>query len=147
MHQLVAFVLCFMLCSIGLFAEAPDPKTEKEILAAMEAWKEAMLNRDRSALEKLYAPDLTYTHSNGRQENKTEAIDAVVNSKDRTESIELAGLSVRVYGKTALVKGKVTLNNVSNGKPVVLILDVLHVWVKSSSGWQLVARQSTRLNP
>ena len=130
-------------CAPSLFAA----DAEKEVLAAMESWKNAMIAKDGAALEKLYAPDLTYSHSSGKNESKAEAISAVVNGKGKVEKIEFAGTTVRVYGNTALVKGKVTITNVTDGKPGVIELNILHVLVKSSSGWQMAARQATRLTP
>ena len=134
-------LLALALCSTAVFAADPD----KEVLNAMDNWRKAMIAKDGAALEKLYAPDLSYTHSSGKNESKTEAIAAVVNGKAMTEKIELADTTVRVYGKTALVKGKVTLTASTDGKQTNTSLNILHVWVKNSSGWQLVARQAIRL--
>jgi len=113
----------------------------------MNTWREAMIARDRAVLEALYAPGLSYTHSTGKQENKAEAIEAVVNGKDRIESIELTGTSVSVYGTTALVKTKLIMRMNSGGTVNTLTLDVLHVWIRNPSGWQMVARHALRLNP
>ncbi len=129
------------------FAGVSDSKEEKEVRAAMSAWRQAMIARDRAALEKLFARELSYTHSNGRHENKAEAIDAVVNGKDRIESLELTDVAVSIYGKTALAKTKITMRVNSGATVNTLQLDVLHVWVKNGSRWQMVARQATRLNP
>ncbi len=126
---------------------AVDPKTEKAILSVMDTWKQAMMSRDKATLEKLYAPDLTYTHSNGKNETKAEAVEAVVNGKGRFESIEFSGTTVRVYGNTALVKGRVMIKTNTDGKQANNNLDILHVLVKASSGWQLVSRQATRIVP
>ena len=106
-----------------------------------------MIARDRAALEALYAPTLSYIHSNGKHENKAEAIEAVVNGKDRFESIELTDTSVSVYGTTALVKTKQMMRVNSDGTVNMLTLDVLYVWMKSSARWQMVARHALRLNP
>ena len=126
-----------------MFAAEPD----KEVLTAMDNWRKAMVAKDGKALDKLYASDLTYTHSSGKNETKTEAIAAVVNGKGKTEKIEFADTVVRVYGKTALVKGKVTLVAATDGKQTTTNLNILHVWVKNSGGWQLTARQAIRLTP
>jgi len=139
-------VLVF-LCALATFADSNISKAEKEVTAVMGAWRQAMVARDRAILEKLYAPDLTYTHSNGRQENKAEAINAVVNGKDRIEFIEIQDSSIRVHGSTALVKAKTILQMNSGGTKSTIHLDVLYVWMKNPSGWQLVARQAIRLNP
>jgi uncharacterized protein (TIGR02246 family) len=129
------------LCSTAVFAAEP----EKEVLTAMDNWRRAMIAKDGAMLEKLYAPDLTYTHSSGKNESKAEAITAVVNGKGKTEKIEFADSTVRVYGKTALVKCKVTMIASTDGKQASTNLNILHVWVKNSSGWQLAARQAIRL--
>lgn len=129
------------LCSTAVFAAESD----KEVLTAMDNWKKAMIAKDGASLEKLYASDLTYTHSSGKNESKAEAIAAVVNGKGKTERIDLADTTVRVYGKTALVKSKVTLIGSTDGKQTTTSLNVLFAWVKNSSGWQMVARQAIRL--
>jgi ketosteroid isomerase-like protein len=136
-----------LLCSVFLLGNRPETGSEKEVLAAMNAWKQAMLTRDRAALEALYAPGLSYVHSSGKQENKAEAIEAAVVGKDRYESIDLEDMSVSVYGNMALVKAKITLR-INNGTAAnIITLDVLHVWLRMPAGWQMVARHATRLNP
>jgi len=134
-------LLTLVSCSAAMFAAEPD----KEVLTAMDNWRKAMIAKDGKALDKLYAPDLTYTHSSGKNETKTEAIAAIVNGKNKNEKIEFSDTTVRVYGKTALVKGKVSITASTDGKQSVTNLNILHVWVKSSAGWQLTARQAIRL--
>lgn len=136
-----------LLCSLAALSGPSDSKAEKEVLVATNTWREAMIARDRAVLEEIYAPSLSYTHSNGRQENKAQAIEAVVNGKDRIESIELTDTSVSVYGTTALVKTKQSMQMNSGGTMNTLALDVLYVWIKSSARWQMVARHALRLNP
>ena len=140
--------MLMLLCSmVSLSNPLPESKVEKEVLAAMNTWRQAMITRNRAALEKIYAPGLIYAHSSGKQENKVEAIEAVVNGKDRIESIELTDISVAVYGTTALVKAKVMMRMNSGDSASTINLDALHVWIKSASNWQMVARHATRLNP
>jgi ketosteroid isomerase-like protein len=142
--MILLLLLFFALAPMG---DAMESKTEKEVLAAMNVWRHAMVARDRAALESLYAPGLTYVHSNGKQENKAEAIEAVVTGKDRFESVDMEDISVSLYGTTALVRARITLR-INDGTAVkTLILDVLHVWIKNDAKWQLVARHALRLNP
>ena len=136
-------LLTLAICSTAVFAAEPD----KEVLNAMDNWRKAMIAKDGAALEKLYAPDLSYTHSSGKNETKAEAIAAVVNGKGKTEKIEFADSTVRVYGNTALVKCKVTLIASTDGKQATTNLNILHVWVKNPAGWQMAARQAIRLTP
>jgi ketosteroid isomerase-like protein len=139
--------LLFVLCAVNVLAASPESKSSKDVLASMEAWKQAMIQRNRSALDSLYDPGLSYCHSSGKHENKAEAIESAVNGKDRMESIEFADTSVAVYGNTVLVQCKTNLHMTSEGKPSTLNLDVLYVWIKSGSLWKMAARHAARLNP
>jgi hypothetical protein len=113
----------------------------------MDEYRHAMVARDRTVLEGLFAPGLIYTHSNGKHENKAEAIETAVKGKDRIESLEFTETKVLVYGSTALVKASVIMRLTSGETVSTLHLDVLHVWLKNASRWQMIARQATRLNP
>ena len=137
--------ICILLSTAILSAVGPDPKAEKEVMAAMDAWKQATIKKDGAALEKLLSPDLSYSHSSAMNQSKAEVIKAVTTGKASTEAINFMEPTVRVYGKTALVKGKVDITNSTDGKSTTAHLDILHVWVKGPQGWQLVARQATRL--
>ncbi|MDQ6705420.1 MAG: nuclear transport factor 2 family protein [Acidobacteriota bacterium] len=130
-----------------LTAAATDSKAEKEVLAAMDAWKQATLHKDRAALEKLLGDDLTYTHSSAMTQTKAEVLESVMGGKSTVEAIEFSDTAVRVYGDTALVKGKVDITNNTGGNSATAHLNILHVWVKGPHGWQMVARQATRLAP
>jgi ketosteroid isomerase-like protein len=132
-----------LLSAAVLSAASPDPKTEKEVLAAMEAYKQALIKRDAAALSKVLSDDLTYTHSSNLHQDKA-AVLASLNGNTVAEAIDFKDLKIRVYGNTAVVSGDVDFRNNAAGKVSVSKLHVLHVLVKGPQGWQLVARQATR---
>jgi ketosteroid isomerase-like protein len=137
-----------ILLSAALLPAAPsDSKGEKEVMAAMDAWKQATMKKDGAALDKLLHPDLTYSHSSGMNQTKAEVLKAVTTGKATTEAIEFSDTTLRVYGNTALVRGKVDMRNNTAGKSTTSNLNILHVWIKGPQGWQMVARQATRLAP
>jgi ketosteroid isomerase-like protein len=132
-----------LLSAAVLSAASPDPKTEKEVLAAMEAYKQALIKRDAAALSKVLSDDLTYTHSSNLHQDKA-AVLASLNGNTVAEAIDFKDLKIRVYGNTAVVNGDIDFRNNAAGKVSVSKLHVLHVLVKGPQGWQLVARQATR---
>jgi len=134
-------VLCFSVLP------AADTSAEAEVRAAMEAWRQARIHHDRAALEKLYAPELEYVHSNAKVESRKEAIDTIANGKERVDAGEFQGMTVRIDGNTAVVRARLLLRTITDNQTTTLDMLTLHVWVKDPSGWQLVARQTTRLNP
>jgi ketosteroid isomerase-like protein len=139
--------ILILLCSMTAFAGVSESNAEKEVLTAMNAWKQAMIARDRATLEKLFAPGLSYTHSSGKHETKAEAIETAIKGKDRIESLELSETAVSIYGTTALVQAKIIMRMTSGEAVNTLQLDVLHVWMKNGSRWQMIARHAARLNP
>ena len=104
------------------------------------------MKKDGAALDKLLHPDLTYSHSSAMTQTKADVIKSVTTGNGAVESITFfPDTTVRVYGKTALVKGKVDIVNNTGGKSSAAHLNILHVWIKGPQGWQMVARQATRL--
>ncbi len=133
----------FLLSAAILSAANPDPKTEKDVLAAMEAYKQAMIKKDAAALSRVLSDDLTYTHSSNLHQDKA-AVLASLNGNGVVEAIDFKNLKVRVYGNSAVVTGDVDFRNSTAGVVTVSKLHVLHVLVKGPQGWQLIARQATR---
>ncbi len=127
-----------------LWPASSNDAAEKDVLAAMESLKQAMLHNDGAALDRLVANDVTYTHSAGQEQTKAEFIKSIASGKSVTQKLEYSGTTVRVIGNIALVKGKVDLWHSPTN---VVHMNILHVWEKAPQGWQLVARQATRLGP
>ena len=67
--------ILLLLSATVLSAAKPDAKTEKEVLAAMDAYKQALLKKDAAALSKVLSDDLIYTHSSNLHEDKTAVLD------------------------------------------------------------------------
>ena len=137
-----ALGVCFLIPAPALAAPA-----EKEVLAAMDTWKQAMIKKDRGALDKVLHSDLSYGHASGKVETKAEAIDHVVKADGGYTNITFADTKVNVQGKTAVVSGKVDYLERAHGKEGIVNLVVLSVWTKGPQGWQMLARQSTKPPP
>ena len=131
-----------LLLAIPLLAADSSPKSDKEITGAIDTWKQAMLKGDAATLDRIYSNDLTYEHSSGKTETKTEAIANATKPDGIAKAIEFHNPTIRFYGNTAVVKG---LADFTNHSGAVSHLDVLMVWIKSGPTWQLVARQSTKV--
>ena len=54
-------------------------------------------------------------------------------------------MKIRVYGNTAVVTGMQHIDVTVKGADQTVHLRYLHVWVKESYAWKLVARQATNL--
>jgi ketosteroid isomerase-like protein len=135
-----------LLTAVALAPAASNPAAEKEVVAAMETWKQAMMKKDRALFDKTLHPDLVYSHSSGLIETKQQAVDHVVNNK-ASYQIDFSDTMVNVHGDTAFVIGKLDLRQKTGDNVTVSKLVVLTAWVKGPQGWQMIARQATRPTP
>jgi len=127
----------------GLVLAATNAAAEKEILGVMETYKDAMIHNNAAVLEKLLHEDLTFVHSAGQLERKADVMKSVTTGKNVIIRMEFSDSSVRTYGNTALVRCRVDL---WHSETNIVHMNVLHAWVKTPDGWQLAARQATRLS-
>jgi ketosteroid isomerase-like protein len=132
-----------LLPATMLWAATPDAKTEKEVLAALDTYKQALIKKDAAAMSKVLADDLTYTHSSNKHEDKAALLESLKGSA-HTEAIDFKDIKVRLYGNTAVVTGDADFRNNTDDTVATLHLHVIHVFVKNPQGWQMVARQTTR---
>jgi ketosteroid isomerase-like protein len=125
-------------------AMAADDAAAK-VAAAVEALRVAMVEGNGKALDALTWPQLTYTHSNARLENKA----AYIKSLDGLKSFKALILSeqtIDVVGDTAIVRHTFdSINNLPEGKSSVAHIRVLQVWKQDGGAWKLLARSATVL--
>ena len=136
-----------MLASaVALPATNNDARDEKAVMATLEDMAQATIKKDLATLDKIYHPDLTYSHSSAMLQSKAEVLKAAAGPAV-TESMTFHDSTIRVYGNVALVRG---VNELRNGTPGAMHdnhLNILWVLLKGPGprGWQIVARQTTRL--
>jgi ketosteroid isomerase-like protein len=126
-------------------AETADPR--QEVLAADARRFAAMVQGDLAALENLLTEDLTYTHSSGKVETRTEILESLRSGRLRYLAAEPSESAVRLHGETAIVTGRADLRVSAQGGELTLPVRFTEVWVKSSGVWKLAAWQSTRIGP
>ena len=116
---------------------------EGAVSAAVEALRKAMVDADKSALEKLTTAELSYGHSSGRLENKAEFIEALTSGKSGFSAIELGGQTVNVMDEIAIVRHAFTGTRRKEGDKMKL--SILTVWVQQKDQWKLLARQAAKV--
>ncbi len=116
---------------------------ESAVSAAVEALRKAMIAADKSALDQLTTPELSYGHSSGRLENKAEFIEALVSGKSGFSAIELNDQTVNVVDKIALVRHGFNGTRRKDGDKMKL--SILTVWLQQQEQWKLLARQAAKL--
>lgn len=134
-------------------AEINSPQRNAAAVQEVEALERqrfaAQVSKDFTFLEKAFADDLVYTHSNGKQNNKTEYLQSIREGKSVYDKIDVENLNVRAYnnGQAAAVNGQIVIYqpNKPDGSPNVAHLKYVTVQVKDpKKGWQVVLWQSQK---
>ena len=120
-------------------------KDETAVTQAVESLRKAMIDPDKSTLDKLAANELSYGHSSGVIQDKAEFMEAIISGKSDFVSIELSEQTVKVVGNTALVRHHFTAATNDGGKPGTVKLAILLVWQKQKGEWRLLARQAVKI--
>ena len=143
-------LLLALLLPVLTFAQTKKDQAAAREVETLERQRfEAQVKKDYPLLEKVFADDLVYTHSNGKQNNKTEYIQSIRDGKSQYDKIDVEALNVRAYndGKTAVVNGTITITlpNKPDGTPNLAHLKYVVVQVKDAKkGWQVVLWQSQK---
>jgi uncharacterized protein (TIGR02246 family) len=138
-----------MLPALSFAQNKKNMAAAKEVEALERQRFAAQVTKDYAVLEKLFADDLVYTHSNGKQDSKTTYIQSIRDGKSVYDKIDVETVNVRAYndGLTAVVNGTITITSPpkADGQPNLAHLKYVVVQIKDpKKGWQVVLWQSQK---
>jgi ketosteroid isomerase-like protein len=133
-----------LLGALPAFAAAPD---EDAVAKNLEAFRAAQAAANAEALAGLCAAELSYSHSDGRVEDKATFVANATNGKSKWLSLEYKDPKIRVVGPAAIVRfhwvGEAEA--VADGKKSSTNLHILMNWQKQGADWKLLSRSATKL--
>ena len=113
---------------------------------AMLRLDKALLEKDTAALRLVLHKDVSYGHSNGWVQTKKNILDDLVSGKLLYTKIETRDLALLAINKKwATAKMITNAEGAVSGTAFNLKLHVMQVWIRLKKGWQLMARQSTKI--
>lgn len=132
---------------IGIGANVSAQPTEAGVVKAQETLNNAIKSADQSQLDKIAAVDLTYGHSNGRLENKSQFIDALVSKRSVFRTLDASKQVVVMQGDTAVIRNHVSADTDPGAKGTIVHveLDIIYFWRYVNGEWKLLARQAYKL--
>jgi Domain of unknown function (DUF4440) len=137
------FTICLLFASAISSAQVDSISLKQ----AMSDLDKALMTKNEKALVQLLHPQVSYGHSNGWVQNKTDIINDLKSGKLIYDKIENTTVNiVAINNNWATVRTSTNATGRSTAIPTFeLKLHVLQVWLKTKDGWQLLARQSTKL--
>ncbi len=128
-----------------LFVNATALAQTSYLKEAVLKLDKALIAKDTITLKQLLHKNLSYGHSNGWVENKQEVIHDLVSDKLSYLKIESRDHTWVTDKDWVSVRSTTEIRYILDGKEGALKMHVLQVWMKTNKGWQLIARQSTKL--
>ena len=136
----VLFVL-FLLIAKSSFAQIDSVSLKN----AMQQLDKALLQKDETVLRSVLHKDVSYGHSNGWIQSKSDILNDFTSGKLTYDKIENnSSVIITISKKYATVKTNTNAEGVVNGTAFNLKLHIMQFWIKTKKGWQLIARQSAK---
>jgi ketosteroid isomerase-like protein len=117
-----------------------DPKIEREITKVEEDWHSCFVRHDAALLDRILADEYIAVGSNGKSNNKADALEDVKSDSAVYEYSTPYDLDIRPYGNTVVVVGSTKeKGHYPSGRQFVNEYRWTDVFVKRRGRWQCVA--------
>jgi hypothetical protein len=105
-----------------------------------------MISQDKSTLENLTADELSYGHSTGTIENKTEFVKNVLTGPTKFSSIDFTDQRIEITDDIGIVRDIAAYKGITNNAPLDIRIGLLMIWRKQGTNWKLLARQDIEVH-
>ena len=143
MRQTVGLTLVVWLVGQAAGIQPPGP-VRRELMQLDQLSNDAQVHKDRATLERLWADDYLYTHSNGSVMTKVQDIADTMSGNMTWTSAKLEDLEVRLYGEVGIVTGRLTMHGTAK-EYASGPRRFTDIFVNRDGRWQLAGGQTTLL--
>lgn len=99
--------------------------------------------KDSVALEKLLANTVSYGHSHGKVQNRSELLKAISSNQSTYADTVVSNMKIFIEDKTAIVRYLFKAKEIKkDGSVTDLNLSIMLVWIKDKKGWMMMGRQA-----
>jgi hypothetical protein len=127
------------------FAQKKENNDSTKLIETVKQFHQAMVNKNTISINQQTDKALSYGHSNGWVETKTEMIKNLETKYITYTSYKEDSVQVNINGNVANVRFNAAIDATMNNKAETFNLKVLEVWIKKGNRWILFARQAVKL--
>lgn len=144
MKALRLFLIISIFTSNIALAQSSD---ELQIRQLEKDWTQLLDQGDTTALLKIWTKDYVVNNPNGKIVTPKEIV-AIMKNGHKFPSVERIIEKITFNQNIAIVMGKELQQpaNMTDNKDEWIPRRFTNVWIKSENGWQLAARQSSKIN-
>ena len=133
------------LAVAGLAHAAPAADLIAQLKAQSDRWDQAIVAKDRTAIEANMADDFRQIDSRGNVETKASFVDGLVDAELTINPYTVEDFDVRVYGDTALLSGRTRMAGRYQGQPFSTHYRYIDIYVKRAGVWKIVSVQTSAI--
>ena len=138
MKKLLTILFFFLVA----FANAQTD--EEKLTATLKEFHQALVNKNTVSINQQTDKALSYGHSNGWVETKTDVIKDLETGYISYHAFKEDSITVAINGNMANVRFVADVTATLKGTTSTFHLKVLEVWVKKSKRWVLFGRQAVK---
>ena len=135
-------IILFLLISTSSFAQTTD---EEKLTVTLKEFHQALVNKNTVSINQQTDKALSYGHSNGWVQTKTDVIKDFETGYISYQSFKEDSIAITINGTMANVRFTADVTATLKGTTNSFHLKVLEVWIKKSKRWVLFARQAVRV--
>ena len=136
------FLISILFLSISFSCAAQTD--EEKLISTVKEFHQALVKKNTVSLNQQTDKVLSYGHSNGWVENKTQLIKDLETGYISYQDFEEDSITVAINGNMANVRFVADITATLKGTTSNFHLKVLEVWVKKGKRWVLFARQAVK---
>lgn len=135
--------LVAMCVAVAAQRESAANDETARVLSLENAWNQAELRHDTSALSMLLGETFDFTDDDGRFMDKEQWLDHIRKEEDHFELLGSSGMAVHLYENVAVATG---IYQSKMGKAHVLSGRFTDTWIQRNGQWKCVASQATLIS-
>ncbi len=137
-----SFTILFSLLCIVVAAQS---NAGEKLKVTLKEFHQALVNKNIVSINQQTDKALSYGHSNGWVQTKTDLIKDFETGYISYQSFAADSITVSINNNMANVRFVAAISATLKGTPADFHLKVLEVWVKKSKRWVLFARQAVKI--
>ena len=131
------------------FQRQDIPQDQAAVVARLTAqanqWDQAIVRKDRAAIEANMAEDFRQIDGSGNLETKTSFVEGIVSDQLEIDPYSVEEFDVRVFGDIALLSGRTRMTGRYAAKPFTSHYRYIDAYVRRNGEWKVVSVQITKI--
>jgi hypothetical protein len=133
-----------VLFVVNVFAQQKENADSVKLVKTIQEFHQALVKKNTISINQQTDKALSYGHSNGWVETKTELIKDLETGVISYESYKEDSINIIFNDKMANVRFVANITATMKNTQATYYLKVLEVWVKKGNRWVLFARQAVK---